>query len=202
MPEQPRWTEYVRLDSVLRAQRNPKLHDAELIRQSISRFGVVELPAVDERTGRLVAGHGRLNEWERARESGEHPPDGVTVDDNGDWQVPLLRGWQSRSDDEAEAYLIVSNRSTELGGWDEIELSQVLHDLKDADLLELTGYGDDDLAKFDGEDDTADAGDDEDPEPEGLPSFGVMVLCDDEEDQSYTLEKLSELRYRCRPVSR
>lgn len=144
----PRWTEYVDLDEVLRAPRNPKSHNAQIISASMSRFGVVELPTVDERTGRLVAGHGRLDEWERARTAGEDPPDGISVADDGGWRVPVNRGWKSRSDADAEAYLVVSNRSTELGGWDDAALADVLNDLREADLLEFTGYTEDDIDKL------------------------------------------------------
>lgn len=203
MPKQPRYTDYVPLSQVLRAQRNPKLHQDDLIRASISRFGVVELPAMDERTGRLVAGHGRLNEWERAWAATEGPPDGVLLADDGEWLVPVLRGWKSNSDAEAEAYLVVSNRSTELGGWDDIELSQVLHDLRDSDLLEFTGYDDDDLAAFDAEPAGAGSGDggDDGAHPESYSVYGVLVLCDNSREQDFTIEALSELGYRCQPAS-
>lgn len=203
VPQQPRWTEYVPLNSVLRATRNPKLHDTEVIRASIGRFGVVELPAMDERTGRLVAGHGRLDEWQRAQSAGEDPPDGVKAADDGVWHVPVLRGWRSNSDAEAEAYLVVSNRSTELGGWDDIELSQVLHDLRDNDLLEFTGYDDDDVAAFDAEPSGAGVGDgdDDDPHPEPHSVYGVLVLCDNPREQGFTIEALSEQGYRCQPAS-
>jgi hypothetical protein len=144
----PRWTEYVDLDEILRAPRNPKNHNAEVIAASMSRFGVVELPAIDERTGRLVAGHGRLDDWETRRDAGEDPPEGVQVDDAGRWMVPVNRGWASRSDADAEAYLIVSNRSSELGGWDDTALAAVLADLKEADLLNFTGYDDEDLDRL------------------------------------------------------
>lgn len=144
----PRWTEYMALDDVLRAPRNPKNHNAQVIAASMARFGIVELPALDERTGRLVAGHGRLDDWEARRDSGEDPPEGVVTDEAGNWKVPVNRGWASRSDSDAEAYLIVSNRSTELGGWDEGGLADVLRDLRDEDLLEVTGFTDDDLQKI------------------------------------------------------
>jgi hypothetical protein len=144
----PRWTEYVDLDEVLRAPRNPKSHNAEVIAASMSRFGIVELPALDERTGRLVAGHGRLSDWQHRRDAGEDPPEGVQVDAEGRWLVPVNRGWSSRSDADAEAYLIVSNRSTELGGWDDAALAEMLGDLQEVDLLDFTGYTDADLERL------------------------------------------------------
>ena len=141
----PRWTEYVALDEIVRAPRNPKNHNADLIANSMARFGVVELPTVDERTGRLVAGHGRLDDWTARRDNGDDPPEGVTTDEAGNWMVPVNRGWSSRSDQDAEAYLIVSNQSTIAGGWDEPELHGMLQQLKEADLLDFTGFTDDDV---------------------------------------------------------
>lgn len=138
-PDQlPRRVEYVRLDEVQLAPRNPKLHD-DGIGKSISHHGFVEVPTKDERTGRLVAGHGRFKHLSRLMEAGSTPPDGVTVDDDGMWRMPLLAGWASRSDDDAEAYLVGSNQYVILGGWDEKVLLQVAHDLNAVDLLEVAG---------------------------------------------------------------
>ena len=46
------------------------------------------------------------------------PPEDVKIGDDGVWLVPILRGWTSRSDADAEAYLVAANRLTERGGWD------------------------------------------------------------------------------------
>lgn len=136
-----RTVQYLPLDDILRAPRNPKRHADDLISASVGHFGIVELPAVDARTGRLVAGHGRLDDWHRRRAAGENPPDGVDITD-GVWMVPVVTGWASRSDEDAEAYVVTSNQTTILGGWDEPELAQVLADLRDTDeaLLALTGF--------------------------------------------------------------
>lgn len=140
-----RYTDYMPLADVQRAPRNPKGHNTELIANSISRFGIVESPAIDERTGRLVAGHGRLDDWITRKAAGEQPPDGIDIDpDTGDWLVPVQRGWASRSDADAEAYLVISNSSSQMGGWDDEGLAQLLADLRDQDptLLDLTGFDD------------------------------------------------------------
>lgn len=185
------------LDGVLRADRNPKRHDAALIRKSIGKFGVVETPALDERTGKLVAGHGRLNEWERARAAGENPPDGVQVVD-GDWHVPISRGWASRDDAEADAYLLVSNRSTELGGWDGPELAGLLTDVTSDGLLDYTGFTEDDLATLlGGNDDEDDPIADTDSDPGDYPSYGVAIVCHTLQEQADTYEALTEQGYRC-----
>ncbi len=146
MPD--RRVEYTPLTFIEAAPRNPKRHAGQAIKRSIDRFGLAELPLIDERTGRLVAGHGRLDQLAAMRKDGQDPPDGVRVDpDSGDWLVPTVRGWQSRSDGDAEAYLVASNRLTTLGGWDDTELADILGDLAELDpaLLEVTGYTDADL---------------------------------------------------------
>lgn len=138
----PRWTAYMPLTDVLRAPRNPKNHATHILRASMERFGVVELPALDERTGRLVAGHGRLDEWSTAHAEGRTPPDGVQLDaETGEWLVPVSRGWASGDDAEAEGYLITSNQSVILGGWDEHGLDTMLADIarEDFQLAQITG---------------------------------------------------------------
>jgi hypothetical protein len=144
MPGDRRHVVYMPLDDVIPAYRNPHQHDKEMIAGSISRFGIVSLPVVDERTGRLVAGHGRLNDWRERRDAGEQPPDGLDIDDDGRWLVPVVRGWASRSDADAEAYLVADNQSTMAGKWDDPSLAQLLADIRDQDpeLLALAGFDD------------------------------------------------------------
>lgn len=134
--------DYMPIDTLLPAERNPKRHDGDGIRRSIGRFGYTKCALIDERTGRLVAGHGRLEQLRAMRTAGDAPPDGVMVDNQGRWLMPVERGWASRNDHEAEAYTIASNRWTERGGWDEQSLAEVLKDIvnADADLLAAAGY--------------------------------------------------------------
>lgn len=129
--------EMIALDTLYAAPRNPKRHATEAMRGSIDRFGFVEPITVDERTGRLVSGHGRLDDLRARRDAGQEPPDGVEAQD-GYWWVPVVRGWTSRSDAEAAAYVVAANRIGELGGWDRPLLADQLADL-DGDLLG-TGY--------------------------------------------------------------
>jgi hypothetical protein len=51
--------EYMPVEKLQEAPRNPKHHSLEEIKQSMRRFGFVQAPAINETTGRLVAGHGR-----------------------------------------------------------------------------------------------------------------------------------------------
>ncbi len=168
---------YMPLQEIRHAPRNPKAHDGDGIGRSIGRFGVAELPLLDERTGRLVAGHGRLDQLTAMHAEGSDPPDGIRLADD-DWLIPVVRGWASRSDAEAEAYLIASNQLTIAGGWDEASLGAVLADLAevDASLLDLVGFDDDDLAALlatddgPGDGDTGEGGSDDVPEPPPEPA--------------------------------
>ncbi|MFF4777462.1 hypothetical protein ACFY05_31865 [Microtetraspora fusca] len=146
-PAKGRYVDYLRLDDIPRANRNPKAHNSAAIRASIEKFGCLVAGMLDERTGRLVAGHGRLDTLTEMRDAGATPPEGVHLDGD-DWAVPIVRGWSSRSDAEAEAYLVADNRLSETGGWDNRLLAEVLDEIADdnPDLLPLTGYSHNDLA--------------------------------------------------------
>jgi hypothetical protein len=141
MTDARRRLELVPLSAITGADKNPKRHASEQLGSSIDRFGYVEPVVLDERTGRIVAGHGRVEALRVARHKGQAPPDGVT-DVKGEWHVPVLRGWSSRSDAEASAYLLASNRLTTLGGWDDSQLATMLKELQEQDALEGVGFDD------------------------------------------------------------
>lgn len=150
MPDDERRLEYMPLTEIIGAERNPKRHDKLGIDKSMRKFGVVELPALDERTGRLVAGHGRLDSWAAAQAAGANPPGGIKVADDGTWLAPVIRGWSSNNDEEASAYLVASNQLTINGGWDDRALAELLDDIsaKDDTLLQVTGIDDEQLDKL------------------------------------------------------
>lgn len=143
----PRRIEYMPIDDLQGAEHNPKGHDKPRIANSISRFGFADASILDERTGRLVAGHGRHGDLIARKEQGKEPPEGVVVDDDGRWLMPVQRGWASRSDEDAQAFLVAHNRLTETGGWDDQGLLELLESINDVDpeLLDLTGYTEDDI---------------------------------------------------------
>ena len=145
---EPRRISYIPLDEIAAAARNPKEHNLPGIQTSIARFGFVSPAVIDERTGRLVAGHGRIFALRAMRDTGQIPPAGIRISAAGIWLVPVLEGWASRSDLEAEAFLLADNEWTVRGGWDNGALGQVLQDLVtvDPDLLTITGFTSDDLA--------------------------------------------------------
>lgn len=142
-----RRTEYLPLDAVVGAVRNAKRHAEADVQASIGRFGFADSPVLDERTGRLVSGHGRIDGLRALRDAGDAPPDGVEVDERG-WLVPVQRGWASTNDLEAEAAGIALNRLTEQGGWDEGELADSLARILDEPLgLEGLGFTADEYAE-------------------------------------------------------
>jgi hypothetical protein len=143
--EPKRRLEPMPLDDIQGDPRNVKGHAEAAIRRSIEHHGLAELPLLDERTGYLAAGHGRLDQLRSMQAAGATPPEGIEQDPDGRWLVPVIRGWSSRSDEDAAAYLVGSNRLTELGGWEDHGLAELLDTLSASNLLELAGYQQDDL---------------------------------------------------------
>jgi DNA modification methylase len=120
--------EYVPLAELQRWPRNPKKHDEKGIDESLERFGFVNPLVVDETSGKLVAGHGRLEALERRRVSGKEPP--LRVAKRGkEWLVPVLRGIAFKDMTEAESFLLADNKLVENGGWDEEMTATILADL-------------------------------------------------------------------------
>lgn len=141
--KRPRWIEYHRLDEIVRAPRNPKLHVD--LGPSMERFDFTEPGMVCDRRGMLVAGHGRLEKLLELEAAGAPVPQGITVDDEGRWQMPIVHGWSSADDDEFEAYLIASNQLAAAGGVDLEAMVEVLSDLARGPGLAGTGVADKDL---------------------------------------------------------
>ncbi|MFJ6771639.1 hypothetical protein ACIQOV_11835 [Kitasatospora sp. NPDC091257] len=181
----PRYIDYMPLDEVRPAARNPKGHDDDGLDRSVEQFDFTEPGLLDERTDRLVAGHGRYETLARRRDAGKQAPDGVVVTADGTWTVPVVRGWASRDDAHAEAYLIASNNLTTAGGWDGEGLAAMLSDLEqvDPELFAATGFDHaqidamlEDVAAGGQADDAAEAEDDGAAEPEQLNRGDLLAL--------------------------
>lgn len=148
---------------------NPKAHDLAAIDQSIDRFGVITPPTLNETTGKLSEGHGRVEALAARYARGAAPPTGVQLDANGAWLVPVIRG-VALSPEAARRYLVVANRLVETGGWDWPALTSLLAELERSDDgLEGLGFDERELAKLvrEFESPTADADADT---PEALPT--------------------------------
>ena len=136
----------MRIEHIRPAKVNPKDHAEEEIEASIMEVGYTTPAVIDERTGRLVEGHGRLAALFAIRDRGEDIPDGIEVDGKSKtwWEMPVVRGWASKNDAEAAALLIASNQLPTLGGWDDAGLLPMLEPLPD-NLLLISGFTDTDL---------------------------------------------------------
>jgi hypothetical protein len=194
--------EYVALADLKRHPRNPKDHDLGAISRSVNRFGFTAPVIIDERTGYLAAGHGRIDTLAQLKAQGKEPPANVQLADfDGDWLVPVVRGVAFNSDAEIEAYLVADNRLTMLGGWNEPELAGLLQDLaaQDTALLEATGYDADDLDALLRDLGMIAGADDADPVfvPE---QYQVVVSCDGEQAQAELLERLTDEGFTCRAL--
>ena len=137
---QARTMEYVPLDSIAGNPRNPKRHSLRDIRDSMSRFGYTEPCILDERTQMLLSGHGRVETLLAERELGHTAPEGVMVDGDGTWLVPVVRGVSTKDDSEAAAYLIAANQLTIKGGWADDALAALLAEIGKTEMG-LTGVG-------------------------------------------------------------
>lgn len=139
---------YRDLAELIPAAFNPKAHDLAGIRASMVRFGFGDPVCEDARTGRILEGHGRREALLAMRADGENPPKGISLID-GVWLVPVVMGFATKDDGEAEAYLLTHNRMTERGGWDDRGLLTSLQRLSAAAVpLEGTGFDPGDLKRL------------------------------------------------------
>lgn len=145
--------EYVPLPELLRRRhpRNPKDHALEELDESMSRFGYTMPVALDEESGNLAAGHGRVDALESRRQEGDEPPDRVEVE-GGEWLVPTIRGLSFEDPDELLSYLLADNALTEVGGWNEALLAEAVMDMRERIGAEEgfrgTGLDDEDVERL------------------------------------------------------
>lgn len=145
----PRKVEFLPLSQLIKGHnpKNPKAHDLPTLDQSVGRFGFVEPVVVDGRTNQVISGHGRSKTLASMEARGEARPEGIEEGPEGEWLVPTITGWSSRTDTEARAALIALNRTGELGGWVDDSLLEILDELAEyGDTgLEGVGYDADDI---------------------------------------------------------
>ena len=136
--------EYMPLSKLVSWPRNPKDHDLPLLQASMRRFGFTQPILIDERSGQMVAGHGRVDSLRVMKVAGAEPPERIRVDGD-EWLVPVLRGVAFENNTEAEAYGLVDNRATEKGGWNDDMLSRVLVDLVAQDAMQGVGWTEEEI---------------------------------------------------------
>lgn len=153
--------------------QNAKTHDVDLLRESLRRYGqyraiVVQKPQGNRKKHRILAGHGT---WRAAREEGRDT-----------MAVHVL----DVDDDTAKRIVLMDNRSSERGGWNEQALTELLASL-DGDF-DTTGYTQADLDKMvlAAEKEAAEAN----TEPAlGAVEYRLVIDCESEQHQAELLER-------------
>ncbi len=139
--------EYINLDDIIEADENPKDHDLGVLYESMKRFGFTDPIMLNEASGKLLAGHGRLQALKLFKDRGEKAPKRIEVEvDIEDetiehWFIPVIKGINIENSADAQAYLIADNRITEIGGWKPMELIESLNEvIEETGNLDGTGY--------------------------------------------------------------
>lgn len=188
--------DYIELSKAVGLQRNPKDHNIGEINTSVKRFGFLERVIINEVTGHILSGHGRIETLRKMKVQGSLPPQNVKVEQEF-WLVPC--DYVSLAEAEEEAAAIALNRLVENGGWHEDLLTNILSDLaaKGPENLEGIGFDTDDLDKMLGEDVTfEDAGIEEEIEDQ----WAVIVTCESEEQQIEVMDLLSDKGYEIKAL--
>ena len=120
---------------------NPRRHDVAAIAASIRERGFNAPPMLNEKTGRLVYGHGRTKALRKLHDADpDKTPLRIDRSEDGEWCLPVIRGVSFRSKAEAEEYLLADNRLTELGGWDPEPTAKILERIRARGRLAGTGF--------------------------------------------------------------
>lgn len=120
--------EIVAVEQVQMHPDNAKRGDVTAIASSIGRNGFYGALIVQRSTGYILVGNHR---WLAAREQG--------LD-----ELPVI--WVDCDADEARRIMVADNRTSEMGGFDQAKLAELLESF-DGDL-DGTGYSEDDLARL------------------------------------------------------
>jgi ParB-like chromosome segregation protein Spo0J len=151
-PAAPMIIRRVRLDDLRPDPKNPRTHPARnlsVLSGSFSTWGQVEPLIVQAGTMRIIAGHGRV---EALRALGTEECDVRELD---------------VTDAQARRLALTLNRSSDLAGYDDAALVEALQAIKAEDgpeLLELTGFGEEELAAMMAPIDVPEATDQKEPE--------------------------------------
>ena len=189
--------EWMSLDELLtrRHHGNPKRHDMAKLRAMIRRYGFVQPPTIDEASGVLVAGHGRLRALAELRDAGQRVPRRIQVSEKGDWMVPVLCGVTFADEDERDAYLLADNFATEAGGWDAEKLTAMLRKQGD-DRLTSLGLDEKKWSRLVTRMRTAKK---DRAVSNGL-KFKLVVTCEGEDQQAELMEELEQRGLDVKPI--
>jgi len=130
---------YLRLNDLVEWENNPRNHDVPLIAGSIVETGYndpVELNCHPD-ASYVLSGHGRIKALWALHGEGGAVPDHIIVKGD-DWYLPVIK--LKLPPDKAQQYALLANRTTEVGGWDDERLGNVLSDLHGFDV-DVSGLG-------------------------------------------------------------
>ncbi|MGB5105573.1 MAG: ParB/Srx family N-terminal domain-containing protein [Candidatus Zixiibacteriota bacterium] len=182
--------ERVRLERLKLHPANPRLHNEKnlaAIKDSLTRYGQ-QKPVVIDTKNVVIAGNGTVT---AARELGWTTVDVVRTE---------LKGTQ------AKAFAIADNRTGELSTWDDGLLLQQIESISrslDITALDL-GFSDDDLKALSDQIEASGISDLAAPVPGEnayREQYGVIVMCDGEQEQSAVYAKLTKQGYQCKVVT-
>lgn len=196
--------EYMPLQRLLKFPGNPKEHNDDGIAGSVERFGFNDPLAIDERSGFLSEGHGRLHTLKRMRAAGDGPPEHIReAPDGNDWLVPVVRGASFKSKGELERYIVAHNQTTIGGGWGDGKLLAGILARADKAQVPVAALGFDAaqakriMVKAHAR--IPATGQKAGPELGGL-KFRLVVDCRDEAHQGELLARLEREGLKCQPL--
>lgn len=126
--------EMVPVDRIATHPENARKGSLEVIRESIRANGFYGACVVQRSTGRILVGNHRY----------------MAAVEEGLTEVPVV--WVDKSDDEARRLLLVDNRTTDVAGYDDELLRDLLAALAENSDIEQpllgTGFADEDLVRL------------------------------------------------------
>jgi len=179
---------------------NAKEHDTGGLIVSMRRFGYIDPVVINGVTGRLIAGHGRIEALGWMERMGEGRPRGVDAGEDGEWVIEAVV--VEIGEAEEAAAVLALNRIGEIGGWDWNTVEEILRGIVEDGGevgLEGTGFDADDLQRI-VEQNLADDGDSgaEGQELDEEIKDGVEYRIIVEDADAELIEQLTEKGYRWR----
>lgn len=182
--------ELVPIDSISEHPQNYNIGDEEAIDESIEANGWYGTVTVQTSTRLILAGNHRYRVAKK----------------RGAKQIPVI--WKDVDDQTAGRILLADNLTARAARIDQQMLDTLLEGLE---TLEGTGYGQWAVAEAERAEEAPEEASDangDDPAPDAPipddayePSYGVMVVCEDEEQQRTVYEKLQKEGYVLRVVA-
>lgn len=179
--------QYINLSDIIPYANNPRNNDGEAVDKvasSIKEFGF-NVPLVIDKDNVIITGHTRYKAAKKLK-----------ID-----EVPCIYA-EHLTPAQVKAYRIADNKVSEFSTWNNDLLSIEIEQLQELDFdLELTGLEITEITDLI-------SGDDEEEEPEVSEAnfnyqeqYGVIVMCEDEEQQEKIYNDLLEQGYTCKVVA-